>query len=191
VTDLPSPEWDDAALIGACIAGHQGAWDALILKYQNLVWAIIRRSGAASGEEEDVFQSVWLDAYNELQNLRNRESLQAWIATVARHKCYHWRSKRQRWPQGLDENWADSIPDQRALPQESLERLERDQQIRLAIFALQPECRELLSRLFLSDPPRPYREVAEELGMAIGSIGSLRARCLERLKEELVRRGLA
>ncbi len=190
MTDPPSSSWDDAALVDACISGSQEGWDALILKYQNLVWAIIRRSGAASGEEEDAFQAVWLDVYNELENLRSRESLQAWIATVTRHKCYHWRAKRRRLPQGLDETWANAIPDQNALPEEALERLDRDQKIRLAIHSLQPECRELLARLFLSDPPRLYREIAEELGMAIGSIGSLRSRCLERLKEELVRQGL-
>jgi DNA-directed RNA polymerase specialized sigma24 family protein len=43
--------------------------------------------------------------------------------------------------------------------------------------------------LFFEIPPRPYENVAEELGMATGSIGAIRARCLASLKKQLKKRG--
>ena len=43
--------------------------------------------------------------------------------------------------------------------------------------------------LFYEIPPRPYEDVAEELGMATGSIGASRARCLAYLKKHLEKKG--
>jgi hypothetical protein len=39
--------------------------------------------------------------------------------------------------------------------------------------------------LFYEHPPYPYTEVARKLGMATGSIGFIRGRCLKRLQAQL------
>ena len=61
--------WSDSDLVDACLAGRQFAWDALITRYRTLVYSVIVKSGGASGEEDDVFQAVWLDVYNQLGEL--------------------------------------------------------------------------------------------------------------------------
>jgi DNA-directed RNA polymerase specialized sigma24 family protein len=43
--------------------------------------------------------------------------------------------------------------------------------------------------LFFETPPRPYTEVAAELGLAVGSIGFTRQKCLERLRGLLEKLG--
>src|SRR5262249_58403763 len=53
--------------------------------------------------------------------------------------------------------------------------------LRAAFAELPQPCRELLS-LLMSDPAPAYAEVSARLGMAIGSIGPTRARCLDRLR---------
>ena len=51
-----------------------------------------------------------------------------------------------------------------------------------AAFAALPEqCRRLLS-LLIADPPVPYADISASLGMAVGSIGPSRARCLDALR---------
>jgi RNA polymerase sigma factor (sigma-70 family) len=180
--------WSDAELVDACLAGRQFAWDALITRYRTMVYSVILKSGGASGEEDDVFQAVWLDVYNQLERLKSRDSLRAWLCTVTRHKCYHWRLRRHRLPEGLDETWAASIPDHASLPLEVLEEIERAQDLRDAVDALPDRCRELVLRLFLDDPPPPYADLARSLGLAEGSIGALRSRCLDRLKHEIEQR---
>jgi RNA polymerase sigma factor (sigma-70 family) len=182
---LRDAAWSDPELVAACLAGRQFAWDALVARYRTLVYSVIVKSGGATGEEDDVFQAVWLDVYNQLDHLKSRDSLRAWLCTVTRHKCYHWRLRRHRLPEGLDETWAASIPDHAALPPEEIEALERAQDIRDAVEALPDRCRELVLRLFLDDPPLPYAEIARSLGLAEGSIGALRGRCLDRLKHEI------
>ncbi len=44
-------------------------------------------------------------------------------------------------------------------------------------------CQRLVEMLFFEQPPRPYEEVARELGLAEGSIGFTRGKCLERLRK--------
>jgi DNA-directed RNA polymerase specialized sigma24 family protein len=39
--------------------------------------------------------------------------------------------------------------------------------------------------LFFEQPPLPYTEVAQKLGLATGSIGFIRGRCLNRLQKIL------
>jgi DNA-directed RNA polymerase specialized sigma24 family protein len=45
--------------------------------------------------------------------------------------------------------------------------------------------------LFFDEPARPYQEIAAELGIAVGSIGFIRQRCLERLRKRLLETGFS
>jgi DNA-directed RNA polymerase specialized sigma24 family protein len=45
--------------------------------------------------------------------------------------------------------------------------------------------------LFFEEPARPYQEVAQTLGIATGSIGFIRQRCLERLRKRLLEVGFS
>jgi RNA polymerase sigma factor (sigma-70 family) len=67
--------------------------------------------------------------------------------------------------------------------------LEREQLVRDAIAQLPPRCREMIELLFFESPPLPYADVAQRLGLARGSIGFIRGRCLERLKKILEAKG--
>jgi DNA-directed RNA polymerase specialized sigma subunit len=51
--------------------------------------------------------------------------------------------------------------------------------------ALPQRCQELIHMLFYEEPSRPYQQVAASLGLATGSIGLLRQKCLDRLKDRL------
>jgi DNA-directed RNA polymerase specialized sigma24 family protein len=64
-----------------------------------------------------------------------------------------------------------------------------EQLLREAVTAMPPRCRDVIQMLFFETPARPYREVAAALGLAGGSIGFIRGRCLTRLRRELLRLG--
>ena len=49
-------------------------------------------------------------------------------------------------------------------------------------------CRQLL-RILMASPKPGYQEVSAALGIAVGSIGPLRQRCLRRLRARLEARG--
>jgi DNA-directed RNA polymerase specialized sigma24 family protein len=61
--------------------------------------------------------------------------------------------------------------------------------LRDAISGLPEKCEQMVRLLFFEIPPRPYEDIAEQLGMATGSIGAIRGRCLAQLKKQLEKRG--
>ena len=67
--------------------------------------------------------------------------------------------------------------------------MQREQALREAFAELPPRCQQMITLLFYRDPPLPYRDVAQKLGLATGSIGFVRGRCLRRLQRLLEARG--
>ena len=187
----PHPGWDDERLVSACLKDDERAWGALVDKYKNLIYAIALRYGVPPSDAADVFQAVWVDAYSQLAKLRNKGSVRPWLSSVTRNKCYHWKQKERRLASRLAPNSDQLEGDPRlAVDPVAIEDLERDQLVRDAITSLPPRCQELVRLLFSQDPPVPYREVAERLGLAIGSIGFIRGRCLQKLQRALERLGV-
>lgn len=182
--------WSDQELIQRCLAGDELAWSVLVDRYKNLVYSVILKYGTLPDEAADLFQSVWLDAYHDLAKLRDESSVRSWLAVLARHKCFHWKRRKVRQESrevaGLNE---EDLEDVVTTTPTFMEELERDQLVRDATRELTPRCQEMIRLLFFVDPPKPYREVAKELGLAIGSIGFIRGRCLEHLQKNLEKRG--
>lgn len=186
----PGPSWSDKRLVEECLDGGDAAWGALVDKYKNLVYSIILRYRVTPEEAADIFQSVWLDAYNDLPKLRKKGAVKPWLISLTTHQCYHWKQKKRR---REFHEWNDVEPEdleeQLSVAPSFVEELERDQLIREAIFKLSPRCREMIRLLFFSNPPLPYKKVAEKLGLATGSIGFIRGRCLQSLQKHLEKRG--
>jgi DNA-directed RNA polymerase specialized sigma24 family protein len=80
----------------------------------------------------------------------------------------------------------DPAPDAASLYAEE----ERSQIVRESVRRLPHRCRSMLRMLFFEHPPKPYVEVAEALGLAEGSIGFIRGRCLQQLKRLLTDAGI-
>ena len=186
----PHASWSDRRLVNACLEGGELAWQALVDKYKNLIYSIVLEYGVSRDEASDVFQAVWLDAYNGLEKLRKKSSIKSWLISLTLHKCYHWkRSERRRnlrEPGNVD---AEELARQLETAPEFVEELERNQLVREAVSELPERCREMVRMLFFSFPPIPYREIAERLGLATGSIGFIRGRCLTKLRRNLTKRG--
>jgi RNA polymerase sigma factor (sigma-70 family) len=180
---------EDRTLVAACLEGDAQAWSALIGKYKRLIYSLPMRYRFSAEDAADIFQAVCVDLYRELPRLREVDALRGWIARVAANKCFHRREALRREPVELDAVPIAMIESGEDLTAE-LERMEREELVRDALDALSPRCRELLRMLFYEDPPRPYEAVARSLGLAIGSIGFTRARCLDAMERALGERGL-
>jgi RNA polymerase sigma factor (sigma-70 family) len=180
----PAVTWTDARLVKACLDGNEQAWATLIAKYKNLIYSIPLRYGAPPQDAADIFQSVCLELFSELPRLRRAEAVRGWIIKVTSHQSYHWKRKlRQR---AEDELTADAEEELSAdLPPDVMDELERAQILREAVAALPPRCREIIRLLFYEAEPISYRDLAARLGLATGSIGFIRGRCLARLERAL------
>jgi RNA polymerase sigma factor (sigma-70 family) len=180
--------WPDDRLVRECLDGNNTAWAALIEKYRRLVASVPVKYQLAPDDAADVFQQVWIDLYRDLGRLQHVEGLGSWLITAAARRCLAVKQRAQRTVpiSGVERDLAYSGPDAATIHAEA----EREQKIREAIEQLPPRCRELVGMLFFEDPPRPYVEVARALGLALGSIGFIRGRCLTKLRKALEKVGL-
>jgi RNA polymerase sigma factor (sigma-70 family) len=181
----PAETAADRGLVEDCLRGDQRAWATLIKKYKNLIYSIPIKYGAGPDDAADVFQSVCLELFHELPRLRNTANLRPWLMTVTAHRAFHWKRARARQLQRhVQEVDAGELADP-LLPADLGAEAEREQAVREALARLPERCRELVRLLFYEQPARPYAEVARSLGLATGSIGFIRARCLKRLQDVL------
>ncbi|HEV2445654.1 MAG TPA: sigma-70 family RNA polymerase sigma factor [Candidatus Sulfopaludibacter sp.] len=172
-----------------CLRGNEQAWAAVVDKYKNLVYSAPVKYRLSPQDAADIFQEVWVDLYSELKNLRKRGALGAWLIAVASHKCYQWKRRRLR-ESGQQPSPFDREPRAREpLFPEWKEQAERAQMLRDSVAGLPERCRRMVHMLFFQDPPVPYVEVGRQLGLAEGSIGFIRGRCLQKLRQDLERRG--
>jgi RNA polymerase sigma factor (sigma-70 family) len=170
-----------ATLMASAAAGDGRATEALIQRYAGLVWSIAWNYRLGSADAADVSQVVWLRLVENIGRIRQPESLGAWLASVTRHECLRLlrRSEREVTMNDeidLDGRSGDDDIDMALLTDEC------QSTVRQAFACLPPRWRTLLEVL-MDAPSASYEEVAEAVGMPIGSIGPTRQRCLERLRE--------
>ena len=178
---------EDARLVAACLEGDQRAWEMLIDKYKRLIYSIPFKYGATPEDAADVFQSVCIEVFNSLGQLKSADSLRSWLITVAVRQSYRWKKKQSHHVE-LDALEPETAEGLAAVP-ETVIQLQQEQIVREVVDKLPPRCAELVHLLFFEQPPLPYAEVARRLGLATGSIGFVRGRCLERLRKILVESG--
>jgi RNA polymerase sigma factor (sigma-70 family) len=185
----PLSEWSNTRIVAECLAGNERAWNALLDRYKNLIYAIPLRYGTPHQDAADIFQAVCLDLFNELPRIRDAEALQAWLIRVTTHKCYRWKRRQISQESDLDDLAVEHLDPHHAISPDVLAAVEREQMVREAIGRLKPRCREMIELLFFEHPPLRYSEVARRLNLATGSIGFIRGRCLKRLKDLLEEKG--
>jgi RNA polymerase sigma factor (sigma-70 family) len=170
------------ALVTRVRAGDQQAWDEIVERYAPLVWSICLRYRLSRQDTDDVGQSVWLLLVERIGDLREPAALPGWLATTTRRECLRILRVAQRHDlPGLPPE--DQLPRDESAPmiEEEIIAAERNAALRAAFAELPRGCHELLS-LLVSDPPCSYADISATLELPVGSIGPMRARCLDRLR---------
>jgi RNA polymerase sigma factor (sigma-70 family) len=175
----------DRDLVAGCLEGQESAWSGLLAKYKNLIFSIPVRYGFSREESADIFQAVCLELIQQLGKVREPEALPKWIIQVTSHKCFHAKRQNQRLVYSDDQE--TPVPEASVPPNAefNLRELEEERILRQAMNQLPSRCQQLVEMLFFEEPKRPYQDVASSLGLATGSIGLMRQKCLERLRKSL------
>jgi RNA polymerase sigma factor (sigma-70 family) len=180
----PAPSDED--LIARCLADDTEAWSALIDRYKNLIYSIPIRLGMQQ-EAGDIFQLVCLDLLSKLPQLREPRALPKWLMQTCYHECLRYRRSHGR-EQSLDPDGPEPQANEQPT-EEALIRFQQEQTVRDTVFEMPVRCARMIRMLFFESPVRPYEDVARELGLATGSIGFIRNRCLARLRKSLEKKG--
>jgi RNA polymerase sigma factor (sigma-70 family) len=179
----------DAELFSRCRAGTQAAWSTLVRRFQRLVYTVPRRAGLSEDASDDVFQLTFARLFDHLDRIDDASRVRSWLVTTAKRATLDALAAQQRTaalmaPEAQPGESAaiDEVADLQPLPEQALEEIQELDRVRRAVDRLEPRLRQFVELLFLQDEPLPYSEIARRLGLPEGSIGPMRARCLEKLR---------
>jgi RNA polymerase sigma factor (sigma-70 family) len=184
VPKKPPVAWNNTRLVKECLSGNEEAWSLLIDKYKALIYSIPVKYNLSRHEAADVFQATCVELLVRLPELREPRALPKWLMQVAHHECYRLKGLNQR-VVSRDAEPDLPEPEAPAIAESLVLQTQEEQILREAMTTLTPQCRRLVELLFFETPSRPYAQVAAELGLAVGSIGFTRQKCIERLRRQL------
>jgi RNA polymerase sigma factor (sigma-70 family) len=184
------PEPDDEALVARLRRGDGSAWVEFLDRYERLIYAVPRRMGLDPDDAADVFQEVVIAFLNGLPRLREPKTLPRWLTQTAFRIARDRRARGRREVRPKEETFWNTVVDSQSEVEGTLAVFEARRDVRAALEQVSPQCRELLTLLFLTDPAPSYTEIAHRLARPVGSLGPTRQRCLERMLEALAKHGI-
>lgn len=183
----------DQDLVTAAAAGNLDAFETLVGRHQTRLVGYLRGLTNADADAEDLAQEAFLRAYRSLKGFRGTSSFRTWLYQIATNVFRNWLEKRRNQAPihagsiddpapGMDE--AVEPPGEMHAEEQHLQRDAIDR----ALAALPADQREAV--LLRDVEGFEYREIAEQLGVPLGTVESRIFRGRSRLKELLRAAGL-
>jgi len=173
----------DRSLVDAAAAGDRDAFDELVRRYRVQILSLARALLANSLDADDIAQEVFVRVWRSVRGFRGETTFKVWLHRVAVNLIYSqrrrlWREHRVFISAHTDEDLSQA---ERAA---SAENLEADVTLRLAIDrALAQIPIDLRTAVVLRDVQGlEYKEIAETLGIPIGTVESRIFRGRQRLR---------
>jgi RNA polymerase sigma-70 factor (ECF subfamily) len=180
---------DDHCLIAECLRGNTAAFGDLVRRYQDRVFNTVYRLVDNAEDAQDVVQEAFLHAYQSLESFKGDSLFFTWLYRIAINTAISFKRKKRVMVR-IDGPGGESVleppdPSEMTRPGHALEQAEQEQRIQRGLSRLSPEHRAVL---VLKDMEgQKYEEMAEALGVPIGTIRSRLHRARLELREVLER----
>jgi RNA polymerase sigma-70 factor, ECF subfamily len=180
---------DDQTLVERCRRGDVAAFEPLVEKYRQRVWRLAFNVLRDREEAWDVAQEAFIRAWQALPNFRGQSAFYTWLFRIVMNVAAD--RARQRSARGRafgtervpEEEWERVIADEGVTPEETATRLEERERITKALATLSQDHRAII---MLSDlEGLSYREIAEVLGIPMGTVMSRLHNARRRLRDAL------
>src|SRR6476646_8719790 len=176
---LGSP--DVARLVRRAAEGDLQAWERLVDQYARLIWSITGEYKLVESDAADVAQTTGLRLLEHIDRIEYPARVGSWLAATARHECLRSLAARKKVVLSQDDTELAAAAVHEPPVDERLLAAESAQVVRDALSRLPSRWQRLLEML-MADPPMPYADISDELGLPVGSIGPTRGRCLAQLR---------
>jgi RNA polymerase sigma factor (sigma-70 family) len=176
-----------AAAFTAWRDGDPSALEELVRLVSPTLWHVVRATGLDRATAEDVVQNTWLALVDSAERINEPMAVAGWLCTTARREAWRVSKRTKREVATTDDALGWALPSMDG-PEDGLVLAEDQARLRLCLSRLNDRCQALL-RMLAAGPRPEYAEVSDALDMPIGSIGPTRARCLDKLRNELISEG--
>lgn len=186
---------ETSALISRCQQGDLEAFDRLMELHQSRIYNLAFRMTGSREDAYDITQDTFLRAYNALPRFRGESSFSTWIYRIGCNICLDEIKRRSRQKVrvisstvqteagGEEYDLIDRTGDSSSDPQEIYEQRERQRLIQKTIATLPEHHRSVVVLCDLQG--EPYEEIAQILGISIGTVKSRLNRARLTLKSRL------
>ncbi|MDV6012601.1 sigma-70 family RNA polymerase sigma factor [Haloechinothrix sp. LS1_15] len=179
---------EDAVLVRRVASGDEAALRVLMSRYTTDIHAVAARYRLGTADAMDMVQDVWLRFWQHAATIRQPDRARGWLHRTAHRQA--WQLVRQlRREQSLD-GWAErAAGDGYGSPEGHVVRAEHARAVWEAAVRLDRRDRELI--MAIADEPRiSYAQLARRIGVPESSVGSMRTRCLRKLRRQLAKEGI-
>jgi RNA polymerase sigma-70 factor (ECF subfamily) len=179
------PDDPDADAVGAAAAGDLDAFESLVRRYQGRIVTFARTLTGNAADAEDVAQETFIRAHRAIGRFRGDSLFRTWLYTIAVNVARSHHASRARRQPVWEDSGADGArafdPPDTAVDAETT--LGQRQAIDRALAALPDDLRTAVT---LRDVHGlEYKEIADALGVPIGTVESRIFRARQRLKKAL------
>lgn len=159
----------DLKLVNATLSGDKSAFGKLVLRYQKKVYRLVYRIIDNSSDASDIVQETFIKAYQNLEQLKDRDKFSSWLFQIAKNGCFSWIRKYQKNLFAVEDEMDSNCLNLPPAPDEILIERELHEQVMKAISKL-PEYNQKAVKMFYLEG-KSYSEIQEELDVTKGTLG--------------------
>ena len=182
----PNEHPDDAVLVRKAQQGDMDAFESLVRRYQQRVYALCRRLTGAHQSADDLAQETFIKAYFALDRFDAQWPLYPWLRKIAVNSGLNYLKAR-----GLERSLDDGTLGDRGVPsaaksddpEERLENAEFQARLDWAVESLPADQKSVFILRFHES--MSYEEISRALDLPLGTVMSRLNRARQRLKDLL------
>ncbi len=166
--------------------GDRAAMEALLLSFEKKVYNIAYRYMSNEADAYDMAQEALIKIYKNLSSFRGECSFTSWVYRLSVNTCLDGLRKRKKTPVVIESSALEAnLPaaDENQSPEAHALSLENHQCLHNAIGALSSDHKSVIILRDING--LSYEEVADCLGISIGTVKSRICRARQRLREML------
>jgi len=171
---------DDTALVAQAQEGDMRAFDALVLRHRDRIFAMICQMTHNEADAWDLSQEVFIKAWQGLRHFESKSKFSTWLYRIAHNAFYDWSRRRKITSSGelndalLEQDQIDplaiAVPLAPTSPDAQLDHDELRHRIELALSSLSAEHRETV--LLKDVHGLSYKEIATTMQCTMGTVMS-------------------
>jgi RNA polymerase sigma-70 factor (ECF subfamily) len=187
---------EEALFVARLQANDDAAYDELVRTFSGSIFHVAYRMLGDSAEASDAVQEIFLKVFRNIGGFKGEAALKTWIFKIAFSEILNrlrWWKRRHRFatmslddqPNGAGTALSHTVASPGPTPEEILQSKEQETSIQQALGKLSSDHRSII--VLRDIEGFSYNEIADVLGVSIGTVKSRLARARGDLKKSLMR----